>query len=67
MNLWTMLLIAVGLVQLIGLALFLASARQAPEGFQDSDGFHTGRETLLPSAAIELPETHRDEPFGHAA
>ncbi len=67
MNLWTILLVVAGVTQLVGLAFFLVSSRQSPEGFQDSTGFHTGREAFVPMTAADLPETHSAEPFGHAA
>ncbi len=72
MNLWTILLGVVGLVQFVALAVFVANMRRSPEGFQDETGFHPGRETFIPetlpsSAMVELEESNDDEHFGHAA
>ena len=72
MNLITLLLVAAGTIQLIGLVAFLLGVFRAPEGFQDSSGFH-----LAPGAGaskgptapamIVLPHSQHDEDFGHAA
>lgn len=69
MNLWTIILTIVGLVQSVGLALFVASARRAPEGFQDSDGFHLGTQPNLPPAPVVTMDSGEDTlpPFGNAA
>ena len=71
MNLWTILLGVVGLVQFIALAVFVANMRRAPEGFQDGTGYHAGRETFVPVPMPASPmagvEESNDEHFGHAA
>ena len=72
MNLWTILLVVAGLVQLAGLAFFLAGIRRAPEGFQDHAGFHLKSESglsLAPQQVLSMEDSGEDTlpPFGRAA
>jgi hypothetical protein len=69
MNLVTILLIAAGAIQALGLVAFLVGLFRAPDGFQDGTGFHPGAESgLQVRTAAELPlQAGADTPFGHAA
>jgi hypothetical protein len=72
MNIWTLLLIGVGAIQVIGLFAFLLGLFRAPAGFQDETGFHLGT-AGLPLAAQAAAETDDGEdtlppfPFDRAA
>jgi hypothetical protein len=71
MNLWTLLLVGVGAIQLIGLFTFLLSAFRAPAGYQDNDGFHLVTESAAPQATHKVVVMDSGEdtlpPFGRAA
>lgn len=73
MNIWTLLLVGVGAIQAIGLFAFFLGVLRAPEGFQDSTGFHQlGTQSDRPLAAQELLAMDDDgedtlPPFGRAA
>ncbi len=42
MNTWTLLMIFLGTVHLAGFVALVWSAKWAPEGYEDADGFHVG-------------------------
>jgi hypothetical protein len=71
MNIWTLLLVGAGAIQLIGLFAFLLGMLRAPVGFQDSDGFHLVTKPAAPQATQKVVVMDSGEdtlpPFGHAA
>jgi hypothetical protein len=48
MNFWTLLALILGAVHLAGLLALVWCANWAPEGYEDSTGFHLGREPASP-------------------
>jgi hypothetical protein len=40
------LLLSLGFLYCVGLLVVAAAALRAPEGFEDKDGFHTGRKSV---------------------
>ena len=72
MNIWTLLLVGAGAIQVIGLFAFVRGISRAPDGFQDSTGFHLGTQPGRPQASQELVAMDDDgedtlPPFGRAA
>ncbi len=72
MNIWTLLLVGAGVIQALGLFAFLLGLFRAPEGFQDSTGFHLGTQSDRTPASQELlamDDSGEDTlpPFGRAA
>ena len=71
MNIWTLLLVGVGAIQVIGLFAFLLGLFRAPDGFQDSTGFHLATKSSLPLASQKVIVMDSGEdtlpPFGRAA
>lgn len=47
----TLLFILLFCVYLVGLAAVVGAASRAPEGFEDEDGFHTGRSSVRDESA----------------
>lgn len=69
MNIWTLLLVAVGLVQAAGLVVLLVGLLKAPKGHQTADGFQYGEDDApVLRVRTELLDFEPSRPpFGHAA
>jgi cytochrome P450 len=67
MNVWTILsLIILGVVHLAGLTALVYSALRAPEGYEDADGFHLGRQPAPEKSAVETSRLEHGD-LKHAA